>query len=203
MATRNQKVLPQLPGPYKLSIEALTHLKGLINHISEDETDIGGTRVRESWSDAIEGALHDVGASIVTGGWLAGFKRANATRVQSELSLQAYTESSLRNSSAGETSPSRNDDLASTYSVDAKLQHLRELTNRPATSSPKPPFNHLLLTVSPFNHLPLEDSGFSIVRSGIGCRFTPNTFVLTNEDAVLYGLNEWSSESVECNVVFV
>ncbi|KAI0631410.1 hypothetical protein C8Q77DRAFT_1218908 [Trametes polyzona] len=224
-----EKPLPDLPSSSRTSrhtpnltftIEARAHLHRFVARALDEEPDI---RDRDTWSERIEAALDELGASISRGGWLAGLRRARYVRkrrhdeeVRRRAEERAKKDKEEEEKAKGKTvkgrsrmrevvlDDSRSEIVPTDEERNAALAQLRDLALRPSIPTPKPSLKHLLLAVSGLNGQaaePAEDMGFRLVRPAIGCTFRAGEFVLPKaaapidetDAAILYGLDEWDA----------
>lgn len=206
------KPLPAIPTITQLStlsVQARDHRSKLIRHFLSEFYDSTVESSREAWAGALENSLDQLSNAIAGDDWLAGIRKARATRrrrdikgaSESKLLSSNQTSSSISNNGGHRGSVSshekENSDPAERSTVERPaesqsernaraLEQIRALLAKPTTPTPNTMSKHVLLCLAPLGSriaLPREDSGFDIIPANIGCVFTPGVFALPELDA--------------------
>lgn len=218
------KPLPIIPKPQEnsyrltttLSVESRNHARQFILRALEEENAVIARNdwdsEKDSWATGLLDALDVLGEHMANGGWLAGIRRSrkagilrktsvnerkNQPPTQDDPEMDAESPADASNESSSQSIPS-----------EQALTQLRVLLSKLTLPSPKPAAKHMLLTTGAFgtrNAIPIEDTGFDLIPSSVGCVFTPNFFLMpwssgtsTGKDVasgvVLFGLEEWDGK---------
>ncbi|GBE86058.1 hypothetical protein SCP_0805820 [Sparassis crispa] len=204
-----EKPLPDVPSRIPnlttLTLVASAHLHKFIRNSLKEEGEFTGER--EVWANALQDALHELGADISRGGWLTGIKRSRTARQKArqrrreQEKRECVERNSKRRIDERDAEKEQTNDLepgcvrlASSETVkafprlhagnnrEAALSHLREAVSKPFPPSPKPPARHLLLTVDAFSSpTAVQEREFHVVRAGTACLFVNDVFTLPTD----------------------
>ncbi|EIN06853.1 hypothetical protein PUNSTDRAFT_136681 [Punctularia strigosozonata HHB-11173 SS5] len=219
-----RKPLPAIPAPPSkvqrttatLTVEATAHLRKFITHAlrehdqvlwsdggvgeEEEEEEEEGDATMLLWVDALEATLNELNARIVSGGWLAGVRRARNLRkerlrrerdefvqVEKEDGEGVSGAADEKRVAAGDGALDERDAKLSESQAEEDrtrlaLEQLDELVSRPVVPTPTPTPKHLLLTVAPYAGQSVairgEDDDFQFISSTVACKFTSGAFSL-------------------------
>lgn len=166
------------------------------------------TEENDLWTDVIEGALRELGASIGRGGWLSGVRRAkvyrrkrgvtekprkeddNATkeRQREEEERTKFVVNARNTTKLGADAASTSSELliSKEQTEVQALEELRDMASRPVPPTSKPIMKRFLLTVAAYDSTPVmtvptQDSGNGSALPQIECPFTSNVFFLPDK----------------------